>query len=60
MATAGPVLAQQPAPAQQTPPVTGPLVWLEAERPGSAGGDGRQRRLLTLRWNRMFGVILST
>jgi arylformamidase len=32
MATAGPVLAQQPAQAQQTPPVKGPLVWLQMDQ----------------------------
>jgi arylformamidase len=32
MATAGTVLAQQPAPAQQTPRVKGPLVWLDMDQ----------------------------
>src|SRR2546427_9840172 len=32
MATAGTVLAQQPAPAQQTPRVKGPRVWLDLDQ----------------------------
>src|SRR5262247_2252305 len=32
MATAGTVRAQQPAPAQQTPRVKGPLVWLDMDQ----------------------------
>ena len=32
IATAGTVLAQQPAPAQQTSPARGPLVWLEMDQ----------------------------
>ena len=32
MATAGTVLAQQPAPAQQAPRVKGPLVWLDMDQ----------------------------
>src|SRR5258708_753900 len=32
MATTGTVLAQQPAPAQQTPRVKGPLVWLDMDQ----------------------------
>jgi len=31
---------------------------LDAERPSSPGGDRRRRRLLTLRWNWMLGVIM--